>query len=391
VATEPPTALAATAAVTVAVESMLAGTATAASPSAGVITFDTRGLVFDAEGDLYVSVCARLLGPNQIIKIDRTGFTTVVAGEGPPGFSGDDGPALSARFNCPGALAFDHDGNLYVADIDNFRIRRISPDGMITTVAGSGAANPNSLGNISGYAGDGGLATAAKLAGEGGLAVDAEGNLYIGDASNNRVRKVDRQGIITTFAGNGTLGFSGDGGPATEARINSQDFAAGMVLAFDAEGSLFISDTGNGCVRKVDREGMITTVAGTGQLGFSGDGGLATAAQLALPVGLAFDAEGSLYIADDQLSVQDGGRIRKIDRSGIIMTIAGGGEPAGESDGRLANTTWLRHLGALAFDAQGSLYFVETEPNFYPTRATYNRIRKIDRDGIITTVLKANP
>jgi sugar lactone lactonase YvrE len=217
-----------------------------------------------------------------------------VAGTGAPGYAGDNGPATQARLDYPLGLAFDGAGSLYIADSFNYRVRKVSPDGTITTVAGTGKP---------GFAGDGGKATAAQLNTPKFLAVDGAGdlfisdyyNLFIADFGNNRVRKVAPDGIITTAAGvGGNGGFSGDNGPATDARLNDP-----IGLAVDALGNLFIAEKGNYRVRKVSPEGVITTVAGSGKnQPYAGDGGLATDTGLRGPAGLAIDAVGNLLFSD---------------------------------------------------------------------------------------------
>ena len=219
---------------------------------------------------------------------------------------GDGGAATAAALMNPGGVAVDAAGTLYIADTDNNRIRKVTTAGVITTVAGNGLA---------GAGGDGGQAVFASLHSPHGVAVDAAGNLYIADTDNNRIRKVTPAGIITTVAGTGISGHSGDGGPATAARLN---YPVGV--AVDAAGNLYIADTGNSRIRKVTPAGVITTLAGTGIGGYSGDGGPATAAQLKYPFGVAVDAAGNLYIADS-----GNNSIRKVTPAGIITTVAGNG------------------------------------------------------------------
>src|SRR5208282_1098671 len=211
---------------------------------------------------------------------------TTLAGTASEGYAGDGGPALSAKFMAVSGIAIDAKGNVYVADTQNYRIRKIDPaSGIITTIAGSGQVWP--MGG--GFSGDGGPATAALLQLPQGVGVDSAGNLYIADSNNNRVRKVDMHGKITTVAGNGYHapgmnfpfgdgGFSGDGGPAVSARLNHP-----TRVCVDSQGNLFIADMANHRIRKVDRDGIITTVAGSGQTGYAGDGGLASRAQLFAP------------------------------------------------------------------------------------------------------------
>ena len=214
---------------------------------------------------------------------------TIVAGvssdTGNGGYSGDNGPATNAELNLPYAVAVDGGGNLYIADTNNNRVRKVSvASGIITTVAGNGTA---------GYSGDNGPATSAELNSPQGLAVDAAGNLYILDTKNNRIRKVAAvSGMITTVAGNGTAGYTGDGGPATSAEVN-----APQGLAIDAAGDLYLTDTVDNVVRMVNRAGIITTVAGNGTAGGSGDNGPALDAELQYPTGVAIDSAGNLYIS----------------------------------------------------------------------------------------------
>jgi sugar lactone lactonase YvrE len=246
-------------------------------------------------------------------RIDRRGVINAFAGAGPipavgsneGGFGGDGGPAKRARFHVPTSVAFDLEGDLYVADRDNGAVRKIGRDGLISTVAGTGSR---------GYSGDGGPAVKARLDQPQGFAFDKAGNLYVSDSANNRVRRIDRTGVITTVAGNGRHGYSGDGGPATKARLSDP-----YGLALDAKGNLYVAEPDEGVVRRIDTRGVITTVAGTGQLGFSGDKGPANRAKLNAPFGLVMDAAGNLYIADN-----GNGRIRRVDRKGVITTFFNG-------------------------------------------------------------------
>jgi streptogramin lyase len=239
----------------------------------------------------------------------KTGIITTVAGNGFKGFSGDGGPATSARVRYPFSVYGDSAGNIYIADTYNYRIRKVNAKtGIITTVAGNGSAK---------FLGDGGLATEASIKKAYDLAVDREGNLYIVDTDNHCIRKVDATtGIIDTVVGQGTLaGFSGDGGLATNARLNTP-----TGVCVDASGNIYVTDTNNDVVRKVDATTkIINTIAGNGNPGFSGDGGLATQAQLDYPEGVWVDSSGNIFIVDTNNC-----RIRMVDgNTAIITTVAG--------------------------------------------------------------------
>ncbi len=295
-------------------------------------------IVFDTQGDLYFAET----GNHVIREFSVTGVLTTIAGNGVQGFAGDGGQAAAAELDSPAGLAMDGAGNLYIADSHNHRVREVAAaTGVITTIAGTGAA---------GFSGDGGAATAAKVDLPTALAVDASRNIYIADTDNHRVRRVAAgTGLITTVAGNGVEGFAGDGGAAVAASIDSPDG-----LAIDAVGELFVADTHNGRVRKVSAAtGVISTVAGMGVVGgnvqaFGGEGGAATAAGLALPRGLTIDAAGNLYIADSANQ-----RIRRISGSGTITTIAGEGTEAFAGDGGPAVAASLNSPRSVAISPGG--------------------------------------
>jgi sugar lactone lactonase YvrE len=407
-------------------------------PATSAAFFVVHGVAVDAAGNLFIADS----GNDCIRRVDAiTGIITTVAGNGSPGFSGDAGPATSAALNLPYGVAVDASGNLFVAEYENHRIRRIDGvTGIITTVAGDGtlgnggpavnaalalprgvsvdvsgnlfvadfnnyrirrvntttgtitdvatswsqplAVAVDASGNIffsdfgrirrvdaitatittvagnllPGFSGDGGPATSAELNYPQGLAVDPAGNLFIADSGNERLRRVDAAtGIIMTVAGNGTHGYSGDGGPATSATFDGP-----YGVAVDAAGNLFISDWWNSCIRRVDAiTGIITTVAGNGFPGFSGDGGLAASAVLSLPQGVAFDAFGNLFIAD-----MGNSRIRGINAiAGIIMTVAGNRTKGFSGDGGASISAELSNPSAVAVDDSGNLFIADTFNN----------------------------
>lgn len=282
---------------------------------------------------------------NRIRKIAAsTGVITTVAGNGTAGYSGDGGAATSAELNYPSCVAVDGSGNIYVADTSNNRIRMVAAStGIITTVAGNGSY---------GYGGDGGAATNAYLALPAGVAADTCGNLYIADTGNNRIRKVPLStGTISTVAGNGTAGYSGDGGSATSAKINYPNG-----IAVDSSCNFYFADTSNERVRKVTiSSGIITTVAGNGTVGFSGDGGAATSAELGYPYGVAIDTHGNIYIGDN-----NNNRVREVTiSSGIISTVAGNGVQGYSGDGGAATSGEMNGLQGVAVDSSGNIYIAD--------------------------------
>ena len=288
----------------------------------------------DSSGNLYITD----RNNHRIRKVDSTGTITTIAGTGKDGFSGDGGPATQAQLNFPTGVAVNGEGNLYIADVGNHRIRKVDSTGTITTFAGTGER---------GFGGDGGPAIQAQLDAPTGVAVDGAGNLYIADRNNSRIRKVDSIGTITTIAGGG--GFGEDGGPAIQARLSLP-----YSVAVDGAGNLYIADQYNNRIRRVDSTGTITTIAGTGELGFGGDGGPATQARLFLPYGVAVDGAGNLYIAD-----QYNHRIRKVDSTGTITTIAGTGERRFGGDGGPAIQAQLDEPTGVVVDGAGNLYIAD--------------------------------
>jgi sugar lactone lactonase YvrE len=282
---------------------------------------------------------------NLVRKVDPAGVVSIVAGNGAFGYSGDGGPARAAALNQPTGVAVDPAGNVYIADASNNRIRRVDTSGVITTVAGTG---------VQGFGGDGGPATAAALNFPGDIAFGPASQLYISDGHNNRVRMVAANGVISTVAGGTWPGYAGDKGPASRALLNNP-----VGLAVDASGSLFIADANNSSVRKVDSTGTISTVAGSGVEGFSGDGGPATQAKLSWPLDVSLDAAGGLLIADNGFN----NRVRRVDSTGRISTIAGNGTMGLAADGGPANRAELSQVNDVAVDGVGNVYIADAQSN----------------------------
>ena len=256
------------------------------------------GLIFDSHGNLYI-----VDSNNQVVrKISTSGTISTVVGNGTLGYSGDGGQATAAELNGPAQIAIDIDGNLYIADEVNNRIRKINTLGVITTVVGNGTQ---------GYSGDGGQATDAELSSPNGITIDALGNIYIADYFNYRIRMVNTLGIINTVAGNGTTSYNPNGNQAINGGLLNPFF-----LISDAANNLYVLISGVSIVREVNNVGIINTIAGSGSTGYFGDGGEATAAALEGPTGLAFDAVGNLYIAD-----YENQRIRKVTNVGQVAGI----------------------------------------------------------------------
>jgi sugar lactone lactonase YvrE len=424
-------------------------------------------VAIDAIGNLFVADS----GNSCIRKISTNGIITTVAGNGQAGYSGDGGAATNAKMFWPAGLAVDTNGVIFIADTYNHRIRRVPTNGMISSVAGTGTAGytsdggsavgsqlnyPNGVavdasGNIfiadtsnnrirkvntagtistvvntagtAGYSGDGGTAASAKINSPCGITVDSAGNLLVVDAANNRIRKVGAGNIITTIAGNGTNGNSGDGGAATNANLSYPqnvavdkignllvtDFANNEIrkvqtngiiatvsgrspiegdaatnamlnysenICFDSSGNLFIADSYNNRIRKVNTNGFITTVAGNGLTGYSGDGGAATNASLYRPAGVASDNSGNLLIADSRNL-----RVRRMDTNGVINTVAGNGLFGNTGDGGSATNAKIGLVYSITVDNTGNVFLVDN---------SFNRIRKVDTNGIITTVASAS-
>src|SRR5262245_20600312 len=307
-----------------------------------------NGLAVDAQGNLYISD----IGTHRVLKLDRENRLSVIAGKGEGGFSGDGGPAVDAALHAPHDITFDADGNLLIADTFNHRIRRVDRQGIITTVAANlnnpqgvavdrdgsiliadtygylikrvdrNGATTTFAGTVPGFAGDGGPATNAQVSLPMSVSVASDGSVYISDAGNSRIRHIAPDRTIQTIVGFGGgsgvygAGFVGDGGPAEKAKV----FSATDVKT-DALGNIFICDSGDNRIRII-RGGVITTFAGSGRSGFSGDGGRALDADLNTPQKIALASDGSIYVADRANS-----RVRKIDPAGVIRTVAGEGRP----------------------------------------------------------------
>jgi len=305
------------------------------TPATAATLLSPFGVAVDGAGNVLVSDQV----DNRIRKVSPAGVIATFGGTGLYGWNGDGSPATTAAIGSPRGLSFDTSGNLFLVSGAMSGVRRIAATGSVSTIAGTGAA---------GFTGDGGVATEARLNIPLGVAVDAAGNTFVADTNNHRIRRVDgATRVITTFAGTGIAGFSGDNGPAAQAQLFQP-----RQLTFDSGGNLFIADTGNSRVRRIGPSGVITTVAGTGVNGASGDGGPATAAQLSA-VGVAVDRTGNLFVVGT-------GRIRKVDgATGIISTIAGNGTLGFSGDGGLGTSAMIDGAVSAAVDAQGVVYFTD--------------------------------
>jgi len=307
--------------------------------------------------NMYIFALLVLCAP---VRMQAQVITTVANIELGCGYSGDGSAAIYAKFDEPKGIAIDKFGSLYIADPANNRVRMIDAYGIVRTFAGNGKG---------GYSGDGGKATSAELNRPYYVAIDAEGNVYISDTYNCRVRKVNASGIISTVAGNGVLGSSGNNGPAIKAELT---YPYG--LCFDAAGNLYIAD--GLWVKKVNTEGIISNVVGSGQTDYGGDGGPATSASCGSNVAVACDNKGNLYVADGRFNC-----IRKVDANGIITKFAGAKitnvNDTASGDGGQAIDARIFSPSDLKFDSYGNLFVVDEGDG---------RIRKIDSAGIITTL-----
>ncbi|MFE3183070.1 NHL repeat-containing protein [Streptomyces violascens] len=301
------------------------------------------GVALDSDGNVYIADTSN----HRIRKVDaKTQTIATVAGNGTRDFTGDGGPAVDATFSSPRGLAVDADGNLYIADYYNNAVRRVDAKShVVTTVAGTGG--------VTAFSGDGEPAVKAGLASPTAVAVDGDGNLYVADSSNQRIRRVDaKTQIITTVAGGYTNDFYGDGGPATHAAF---DFP--YDVAVDGDGNLYIADRYNNRVRRVDaKTQVISTVAGNGDYGSDGDGGPAVKASFGRPSGVAVDGDGNLYIADNSNQ-----RIRRVDaKTQVISTVAGNGAQGFSGDDGPATSATLHDPAAVAVDGNGNVYIADT-------------------------------
>jgi DNA-binding beta-propeller fold protein YncE len=328
-----------------------------ADPAMAVFN-DPSGLSLDANGVLYFSERR-----THLIRSLSNGRLEIVAGTGRKGYTGDGVPARQARLNYPEGLAVDSSGNLYIADSKNHRIRRIDRAGIVSTVAGNGE---------SGFSGDGLPAVAAQLDQPMDIAFGPSGSLYIADWGNHRIRRVDQQGTISTVAGTGQAGFSGDRGPAYRARLDGP-----YGLWVDWEEHLWIADSHNHRVRRVGRDGVITTVAGTGEAGFSGDGGPALAARFDSPQAVLVTTAGSVLINDEHNH-----RIRAILPDGRVRTIVGSAETGFCGDGGPATEACLHDPEDMVEAPSGDLYLTDGDNH---------RIRAVDPTGMIHTLAGTGP
>jgi sugar lactone lactonase YvrE len=314
----------------------------------------TGGICIDNSGNTYLS------SGYQIRKINSSGVITTIAGTGVSGYSGDGGSALNAQLSGPRGLTIDILGNIYFADQGNNVIRKIDANGIITTYGGNGS---------NGYSGDGGLAINAKMNSPIGVALDSQGNLYATELSH-RIRKISITGTITTYAGTGTAGFNGDGALASNTQLSSPNG-----IAVDQAGNVYIADSGNQRIRKVDlTTGTVITVVGNGLGGFSGDGGPATSAALSGPIGITFDTAGNLYFADNSNQ-----RVRKVDVNGIISTYAGNGTSGYSGDFGPATNAQLAQPTGVAINVIGSLFIIGN-----------NRIREVCNTNCFVGVNETN-
>jgi uncharacterized protein YjdB len=295
-----------------------------------------QGTTFDKYGNLYIVDQIDY----RVRKITPSGIVTTVAGIGSIGFSGDGGPATAAALQNPFAACFDTSGNMYISDLGNARIRKVTPAGIISTIVGTGTP---------GYSGDGGPATAAQITGASDVKADKRGNLYINDFAHGYIRKINASGIITKIAGTGTVGYTGDGGPATAAQVALMGFWP------DDHGNLYFADNSHSVIRVIDSTGIISTFAGVGWSGFGGDGGTRLGAAFHGPISIVMDSCGNMFVAD-----YNNLRIRKISNTGIVSTVAGNGLGGSfRGDYGPATAANMSPPEALGIDPEGNLTYVD--------------------------------
>lgn len=316
------------------------------APATAAEIASPTGVAFDSVGNYFFAD----FGNHCVRKVSVGGIITTICGNGTSGVSGDGGPASAALLYNPCDVAFDAAGNLYIADQNNYRIRKISSTtGYISTYAGGGGTVPTEAGIP---------ATSANIF-PAGICLDAAGNVYIADGLRNKVFKITPAGMAYSIAGTGIGGYGGDGGPATAAKLFSPP-----TVALDAAGNIYIADNGNGCIRKIDGAGNISTVVGTpGTLGYGGDNGPATSAVLNRPNYLIFDASGNMFISDGINN-----RVRKVNTAGTITTFAGTGVGAFFGDGGPASAAQISYPRGLQIAATGDFYICD---------AGNNRVRKV--------------
>jgi sugar lactone lactonase YvrE len=317
---------------------------------------------------LFLSLTAAVIVAGSPVAGADPGTVSTVAGT-TRGYSGDGGPATEAQLYQPRMSISDAAGNQYIADTFNQVIRKIDAQGTISTAVG--VYHPVEAGTSDDqcppdFGGDGGPATKARLSCPHSVVIDGGGNMLIADSGNNRIRRVDTQGTITTIAGTGKFTSDGDGGPATAAGLKSP-----KGITFDLTGNLLIADSANNQIRRVDTQGTITTIAGTGDAGYSGDGGPATAAKLEAPRTIAVGPSGDIYIAEPNVH-----RIRKVDTKGIISTLAGTSKAGFSGDGGPAGEAQLNMPRGVGVDGADNVYIADS---------LNHRIRKV-ADGVITTI-----
>ncbi|MCF8036072.1 MAG: putative Ig domain-containing protein, partial [Desulfobacteraceae bacterium] len=310
-------------------------------PAAEAQLNSPAGIASDAGGSIYIADSSN----HRVRKVDSGGIITTVVGSQTAGYGGDDGPAAEAQLRNPSDVAVDDEGNLYIADTGNHCIRKVSSNGIITTLAGTGEP---------GYSGDDDAALEASLDSPAGIDVDQERNIYIADTGNHCIRKISPSGVIATIAGNGTSGSGMDDVPARQSYLYSP-----RDVAVDGRGEIYIADTGNHSIRRIDISGNITTVAGNGISDFSGDGAEATEAGLDTPSSVALDRQGNIYIADTRNN-----RIRKVNVTGVITSLAGDGT-TGVKAGVPPKEGWVSRPKGIALDPEGYIYFSVTYPGNY--------------------------